>query len=694
MKAQELFKLEEKFYFLLDQSQDPELARTALLEAASDLKKSRGGDGGAETGGGARGGEKSATKFENLVSRLLEAPAEEIPYLDELVLSMNDALDGGESPRPPVTKWGEKTMRRRNGTDPPPYIGKSGKLKNIYSSPIGLLIRERQRGVIRKALGVYRKMRALMEKKDRSDPSREASPLPAAAGIGLETIVALAGVRLSYFFLFSDNFDLLEDFLLELRPFSAGETSSTEQALIWNKIVRCLAKSGDFELALLALEKIKEITPYPGVLRAFSGGARELIRHLAEEERSLRTPWEALSRGRQVYRDLRESAPSVHQYEKPGVIPFIPVERVMTEEWFVFKVGFLDGVRNFWTRYEDKRFDLDDGGALWPFRRKNAVLDYHYDMCVAATLLCSPPSFPDDLEEVEDVYLKMINLIDYYATNPYRLKCAAELSVLYARYRKFEKAKFIHQIMLSVKSRDDSGGSGEFEEEREEEEEGGRFDVYDEALLFDKIKSEATMRLMDVFIEERRHEGAANQDSNRPGGKLGGAEEEKNFQRDSFYGPADFPDAFDRLYDKNERLEQIEALLDSGDIPRAAGLFFASDPVSVNDAARFLHAGAAIFFRMSEKQIHRYGKKLLKRVFEVPTPHARLRNYAAHSLMKILRSIDPIRNSECAESIYARIIQLTRPRSGERSRRYFSGIEQILKDARKYLASMNFHTLG
>jgi hypothetical protein len=300
-------------------------------------------------------------------------------------------------------------------------------------------------------------------------------------------------------------------------------------------------------------------------------------------------------------------------------------------------------------------------------------LDYHFNLCVIADLLFSKKSAEPWLEELEEHFLIMINIINFHTTNPYRLIAAAGLSVIYAEFEEFPKAIFMHGVLIKIffnKQNDD------------EPDQANNSKTGD---LYKKVKYVTSMRLMDLFIEGKYFD-------ENSGGKAEGdlsyhakpGENGKNIPAHVLEALKDFPLAFEFLYNKDLKLDEINSSIDAGKANDAAEEFLKIKSLPVINTAHFLHTGTKLLLSLEKEESKSLSLKIVDVLFEVCLPTDLIRNYAAHCALKLLRHCVSNSNAELFEKISVHLQNIV---TDEKNTIYAYGILNIKKQA-KYLSDM------
>ncbi|MDR2353249.1 MAG: hypothetical protein LBF22_08845, partial [Deltaproteobacteria bacterium] len=208
--------------------------------------------------------------------KLKDALLSELPYFAKHLVLMQENLSkeaekGGQGTKKGSShKDGSSIMKKV-----PYYLANSEKMRDIYLSPLGEKVKDIQKELVEHAGKLYTEMRQILDvveslSEENSKGVKETKAVKDTQFLGAKCTVALAGVRLLYFYSLTDLGSALRNLLTELYPVPAGELASTEQAREWSKLIYSLAQNEDINLSLFALEKLKTLPPFPMVLREIS----------------------------------------------------------------------------------------------------------------------------------------------------------------------------------------------------------------------------------------------------------------------------------------------------------------------------------------------------------------------------------------------------------------------------------------
>jgi hypothetical protein len=676
METMTIYNLEDRFYDLLAQSQNPNLLKRIFVEEAERLELQA--EGLQEST--AQGGMDS--DFVKLSVRIQKALINELPFLARLLLIMEEEQNGAP---------GGLEQRIKKATAPkkdlpkskkvPYFLVKSDKMRDIYFSPLGEKVRDIQRALVQKAASIYTDMKSFMEISEVFRENQTGDTITESGLLSVKCMVALAGVRLTHFYSLTDQGGPLRYLLTDLNPVPAGELPSTEQAISWSKLIYGLARNGDINLSLFALEKLKTLPPFPQVLKEISSSTIEVILSIEKTRKSLYKRVKNRELEIQLLEDLETIAPSIYQYESAGIIPFIPKKRPYTLEWYTSKPGFMDVFRNIWSFFDEEYHihygmgDSPNKEMEWPFARKNPILDFHFDICTIADLLFSSHSDHPDLEEIEEPFLKIVNLIDFFVTNPYRLIVAGRLATIYAEFGQYEKSKFMHGVLVSIQSYSDIPESLTYGPYTMSDPDNSNY----QAELFKKIKSETTMKLMDIFISGKYFTGKGSLRPKRA--KTVKSILTKDSVSASESMKKEESDLFDRLYNKKPALVKVEALLEKGAVLDASKAFLAVRRIETVNIPHFLHTGVEVLRAFESDMDKILTESLIEFIFDRDFPGDHLKNYAAHSGVRILSHVLSLGILGAASRVYDYLCSLLSTPMHDNTSYFQCGMEYIMKEA-------------
>ncbi|MDR2339554.1 MAG: hypothetical protein LBF40_05410 [Deltaproteobacteria bacterium] len=681
MLLSQIIKLEDRFYQLLERSQSPELARAVLVEEAERLERASAaavGKGGAVATKAdlfAKGGKN------RLSQRLREAGPRELGKLAEELRKSPGCV--GARPRPSAPGKAQAAALPR-------HVGVGERLAALYLGPLGLRIRNRQKDLLSQARGLYDGMRGLLRMGEGGDAKGPAQGegLPDRAMWGLKGSVALAGARLMYFSAILGLSDFLWDLVMETHPVGAGPLVSEEQAIAWAWLIGVLAGDGQTVLAFAAMDKLKTLPPFHGVLRAISGSTVELIAMLGRSGRDRRERVKNRDVEEGLYETLQFIAPSLYQFEKAGIIPYVPADLrggLGKDSRDLLRVGFLEGAPSLWAPFrEAPPTPAGPLGRRWPFHGRSVLLDFHLDICEIAWALYSKGAVKPDMEEIEDACLKLVNLIDYYVTNPYRLKAAGWLTLAYGGFKEFEKAKFMHGVMMSINSREGLRARGEPGPIRT----GTRLDT-GEPGVFAEIKASTTMGLIDLFIAGR-YQGA----KEPKGTPIQGITSDKPRRGTprGRRGPVkpvpsgEFPQAFDFLHSANPKLAKIRSLAKKGEADEAMALFLKLGDPETRDLPMYLNTASLVMNSATPALAKQHAPEILTLMFDRRYGHPYHKNYAAHNGLKMITHFAAPDTLPIANKILSKMLAFARKQRGPAVQCFSYGIARCAKDAERAMA--------